>query len=85
MFYGLWLVKEKILIQFFQGKVYEYFGSRKPIIACVPEGAAKMAAVEYKASFITEPDNVEQIKNTILETYNLFKAGKLPIPDEKFS
>jgi len=64
------------------GKVYEYIGSRKPIIACVPEGAAKMAAVEYKAAFITEPDNVEQIKNTILETYNLFKAGKLPIPDE---
>jgi len=64
------------------GKVYEYIGSRKPIIACVPEGAAKMAAVEYKAAFITEPDNVEQIKNTILEAYNLFKAGKLPIPDE---
>ncbi|HSW56478.1 MAG TPA: glycosyltransferase [Ignavibacteriaceae bacterium] len=64
------------------GKLYEYFGTRKPIIACLPDGALKMAAAEYKASFITEPDNVEQIKNTILEAYNLFKAGKLPIPDE---
>jgi len=66
------------------GKVYEYIGARKPIIACVPDGAAKMAALDYKASFITEPDNIEQIKNTILEVYKLFKEGKLPIPDEKY-
>ncbi|MCW8806407.1 MAG: glycosyltransferase, partial [Ignavibacteriaceae bacterium] len=40
------------------GKLYEYFGTRKPVIACVPEGALKMAAKEYNASFITEPDNI---------------------------
>lgn len=66
------------------GKLYEYFGIRKPIIACLPEGALKIAATEYKASFITEPDNVSQIKNTILEVYKLFKEEKLPHPDEKF-
>ena len=66
------------------GKLYEYFGTRKPIISCLPDGALKMAAGDYKASFITEPDNIEQIKNTILEVYKLFKEGKLPIPDEKF-
>ena len=66
------------------GKVFEYIGSRKPIIACVPDGAAKLAATEYKASFVTEPDNVEQIKNTIIEVYKLFKEEKLPVPDEKF-
>jgi glycosyltransferase involved in cell wall biosynthesis len=66
------------------GKLYEYFGTSKPIIACLPDGALKMAAAEYKASFITEPDNVQQIKNAILETFNLFKAGNLPNPDEKF-
>ncbi len=66
------------------GKLYEYFGTRKPIIACVPEGALKMAAKEYKASFVTEPDNVGQIKDTIVQVYSLFKEGKLPIPDEKY-
>jgi glycosyltransferase involved in cell wall biosynthesis len=66
------------------GKLYEYFGTSKPIIASLPEGALKLAASEYKASFITEPDNIEQIKNTIVEVYNLYKEGRLPTPDEKY-
>jgi len=66
------------------GKLYEYFGTRKPIIACLPDGALRIAATEYKASIITEPDNITQIKNAILEMYNLFKEKTLPIPDEKF-
>jgi glycosyltransferase involved in cell wall biosynthesis len=66
------------------GKLYEYFGTRKPIIACLPDGALKIAASDYKASFITEPDNIEQIKNTIIVVYKLYKERKLPIPDEKY-
>jgi glycosyltransferase involved in cell wall biosynthesis len=66
------------------GKLYEYFGTRKPIIASLPDGALKLAASEYKASFITEPDNVEQIKNTIIDVYNLYKEGKLPTPDDDY-
>lgn len=66
------------------GKLYEYFGTKKPIIACLPEGALKTAAAEYKAAFITEPDNIEQIKNILIEVYNLYKKGKLPTPDEKY-
>ncbi|MCZ7612618.1 MAG: hypothetical protein M5T52_03490 [Ignavibacteriaceae bacterium] len=50
----------------------------------MPEGSLKTAASEYKAAFITEPDNIEQIKNTIIQVYNLYKEGKLPVPDEKF-
>ncbi|MGE5402068.1 MAG: glycosyltransferase [Ignavibacteriales bacterium] len=66
------------------GKLFEYFGTRKPVIACLPEGAAKTAAQEYGAAFITEPDNIEQIKNTLLEVHRLYKAGKLPQPNEDF-
>jgi glycosyltransferase involved in cell wall biosynthesis len=82
----LWFMVGKIknIDAILPGKVYEYIGSRKPVIACVPEGAAKMAVSDYQASFITEPDNIEQIKNTIVEVYNLYKEGKLPIPDEKY-
>jgi glycosyltransferase involved in cell wall biosynthesis len=82
----LWLMvgKGKSAETISSGKLYEYFGIRKPIIACLPDGALKIAATEYKASFITEPDDVSQIKNTILEVFKLFKEEKLPIPDEKF-
>jgi glycosyltransferase involved in cell wall biosynthesis len=82
----LWFMvgKRKNIDTILPGKVYEYIGSRKPIIACVPEGAAKMAATEYKASFITEPDNIDQIKNTIIQVFKLYKSGKLPVPDEQY-
>ncbi len=66
------------------GKLYEYFGTQKPIIACLPEGALKSAAKDYKASFITEPDNIDQIKNTMLEVYNLYVKNELPLPDKDF-
>ena len=66
------------------GKLYEYFGTSKPIIACLPDGALKMAAAEYKASFITEPDNIDQIKNTIMQVFKLYKSGNLPVPDEQY-
>ncbi len=66
------------------GKLYEYFGTRKPVIACVPDGALKLSAHEYKASFIVEPDNIEQIKNKILEVYNLYNVGRLPEADENY-
>jgi glycosyltransferase involved in cell wall biosynthesis len=82
----LWIMvgKGKSVETISSGKLYEYFGTRKPIIACLPDGALKIAASDYMASFITEPDNIEQIKNTIVEVYKLYKEGKLPIPDEKF-
>jgi len=82
----LWFMvgKRKNIEAILPGKVYEYIGSKKPLIASVPDGAAKLAVTEYKASFITEPDNIEQIKNTIIEVYKLYKEGNLPVPDENF-
>ncbi|MGE5352409.1 MAG: glycosyltransferase, partial [Acidobacteriota bacterium] len=66
------------------GKLFEYFGTRKPVLACLPEGAAKMAAQEYGAAFITEPDNVQQIKQALLKIHSLYRAGQLPKPNEDF-
>lgn len=66
------------------GKLYEYFGSKKPILASLPEGALKNAAEEYGASFITSPDNIDEIKNAILQSYEQFKNGSLPVPSENF-
>ena len=66
------------------GKLYEYFGTRKPILASLPEGALRSAVQDYKASFITEPYNIKEIKETILKIYELYAGGRLPTPDEEF-
>ena len=65
------------------GKVYEYIGARKPILACVPDGAAKMAVEESGAGFICSPDNIDEIKETILRTYDAFKKNALPVPSDE--
>lgn len=65
-------------------KLFEYFGSRKPILGCVPDGAAKQALLEYKASFITNPDYISEIKDKIKEIYSLYINKQLPKPDEEF-
>jgi glycosyltransferase involved in cell wall biosynthesis len=63
------------------GKLYEYFGSQKPIIACVPDGALAQAAEKYAASIITKPDNVQQIKLALLKMHQLYTEQRLPTPN----
>ncbi|PKL83137.1 MAG: glycosyl transferase family 1 [Ignavibacteriae bacterium HGW-Ignavibacteriae-3] len=65
-------------------KLFEYIGTRKPILGCVVDGAAKATLEEYGAAFITKPDDVSEIKNTIIELHNLFVHKKFPVPDEEF-
>ena len=65
------------------GKVYEYIGARKSVLACVPDGAAKMAVEESGAGFICSPDDINEIKETILKVYNNYKNGSLPIPSDE--
>ncbi|MEO8399319.1 MAG: glycosyltransferase [Ignavibacteriaceae bacterium] len=66
------------------GKLYEYFGTKKPLLVSVPEGSLKNSAGEYSAAFITEPDNIVQIKEAILKIYELYRNNNLPTPDEEF-
>ncbi|HUX93060.1 MAG TPA: glycosyltransferase family 4 protein [Ignavibacteriaceae bacterium] len=66
------------------GKLYEYFGTRKPLLVSVPDGALKTAATEYKAAYITKPDDVTEIKNNILKIYEDYVKNSLPVPDEEF-
>jgi glycosyltransferase involved in cell wall biosynthesis len=80
----LWMMagKRRNIDVILPGKLLEYFGSKKPIVGCVPDGAAKNALEEYGASFITEPDNIDEIKNTLIKVYELYKKKELPVPDE---
>lgn len=81
----LWLMIDykKNIDAILPGKIYEYVGARKPILACVPDGAAKMALQEYGASFICSPDNISEIKEMIYKIYELYKSNNLPIPADE--
>ncbi len=82
----LWMMvgRKKNIDAILPGKIYEYFGTMKPVIACVPKGAARTAAIAYDASFVTEPDNVMEIKSVFVHVYELFKSNKLPVPKEDY-
>ncbi len=64
-------------------KLFEYFGARKPILACVPEGASRMAVTEYGASFVVDPEDVDGIKETLIKMHDMYRDGTLPVPNEE--
>lgn len=66
------------------GKLYEYFGTRKPVLVSVPEGALRSDAEKYGAAWITAPDDVEAIATAISDMYDQWKTHTLPRPDESF-
>ena len=82
----LWMTiwDKKNIDAFIPGKFYEYLGAKKPVIACVPEGAAKIAAEEYIASYICNPRNINEMKETIVRVYNDYKASKFPQVDDSY-
>ncbi len=62
------------------GKLYEYFGTRKPILGLVPKGshAARMLT-EYGNAKLAEPENITEIKGALIEYFRLWKEWKLPV------
>lgn len=65
------------------GKLFEYIGSRKPILGLVPDGIAKSTIVECSAGKVLNPDDVSGIKKAINEYYHLWERNLLPeIPFE---
>jgi Glycosyltransferase Family 4/Glycosyl transferases group 1 len=64
-------------------RLAEYFGARKPILASVPDGAAKQLLKGYEAVRISEPDEPEEIAKLIIEYYELYEKRMMPVPDEE--
>lgn len=66
------------------GKIFEYIGTRKPILGCVPDGASKTALEDYGASFITPPDDIDAIMKAFIRINELYKKDMLPVPNEEY-
>lgn len=62
------------------GKLYEYLGARKPVLACIPEGAAKQVLDKGGAAFVADPDDVDAIAAQIQTLFTLYKNDRLPAP-----
>lgn len=59
------------------GKMFEYIGSGKPILACLADGALKSTLQEYNAAVIVPTADVLAIKNAILSLYSDFQKSSL--------
>jgi glycosyltransferase involved in cell wall biosynthesis len=65
------------------GKVGEYIGSRKNIIACIPEGVTMKLLEKYNAiKFVPEEDS-EMIAKAINEYFKLWEANAMPVANEE--
>lgn len=62
------------------GKVYEYLGARKPILACVPEGFIGQTIVEAGAGLVVKPDDVGAIAKAIIDFFKKQRRGTLARP-----
>jgi hypothetical protein len=67
------------------GKLYEYFGTHKPLIVSVPDGVIARTAQEYGASAVTPPNDIKAIEKAIEGYYHKWKSGALPKPDPDFT
>ena len=66
------------------GKLYEYFGSRKPVLGLVPDGVASDSLQNYGAGVIVAPDDPDDVAVAIGKLFNQWESGTLPVPDEAF-
>ncbi len=83
----LWMVSNfsENLKQIKSGKLFEYIGTKKPILGLVHPGEASKLLDVYKAGFHAAPDNIYDVTNTLEEVYELWAKAKIPEASKKFA
>jgi glycosyltransferase involved in cell wall biosynthesis len=66
-------------------RLYEYIGSRRPMIISAPAGNIRDAAEGTGAAITTEHDDVNAIAQAIEDFRKLHKAGKLPQTPKEYA
>lgn len=63
------------------GKAFEYLGSGKPIVAILPENEIREMLSGFDHTFIVEPDDHEQLAETLIDLAERHERGELPRGD----
>ena len=80
----LWVMIDETEKGVSTGKIGEYLGARKPILATVPEGPCADIIRKTQSGIVVPPSNIEAIKEALYDFYSRFKKGKLEsLPEEK--
>ena len=66
------------------GKLFEYMGAQKPILALVPPGAAQQAIEPYGAARVVPPADVAAIADALEAFFEAWRSGALPRPDAAY-
>lgn len=66
------------------GKLYEYMGTGKPILALVPSGTARRTLLRYGAAYIVEPESEAGIIQALSQITRDWNTETFPSPDESF-
>lgn len=66
------------------GKVFEYMGSLKPILAFIPDGVTRALLQEYGASAVVGIKDVAAGADAIEDYFEKWKSGQLPGGDPEF-
>lgn len=63
------------------GKAFEYLGSRKPIMAIIPENEIRTILSGFDHTFIVDPEDDAALRRTLIELDRRKKDGTLPVGD----
>lgn len=66
------------------GKLFEYFGSLKPVLGLVGKGVTKELLQQYGACYFGNPDDPETIADAILQAYEDWKTNQQPVGNREF-
>jgi glycosyltransferase involved in cell wall biosynthesis len=61
------------------GKILEYVGARKPILALAPEGEASKLVWSHSLGWVEPPRDVERIRNRLAQLIESWQSGSLPV------
>lgn len=64
------------------GKIFEYIIAQRPILALVPEGVAKEVILQTRTGITIHPEDIEGIKDAILELFKMWNSNHLYIHPE---